>query len=118
MGMIFCRGCGKEIHETALVCPNCGAVQYAAVVTEQTSANDSLWLPIASLVLGIIGVLSLLGDSQWDNNQIVGLGIFSLVGFVLGVVSLSKQKTGKGMATAGVVLAVISGLAFIGMVSG
>ena len=25
MAMIFCRGCGKEIHETAPVCPHCGA---------------------------------------------------------------------------------------------
>ena len=22
--MIFCRGCGKEIHETATACPHCG----------------------------------------------------------------------------------------------
>lgn len=25
--MVFCRGCGKEIHETAEVCPHCGAPQ-------------------------------------------------------------------------------------------
>ncbi|MFI3308423.1 TM2 domain-containing protein [Ewingella allii] len=23
--MVFCRGCGKEIHETARSCPHCGA---------------------------------------------------------------------------------------------
>jgi predicted RNA-binding Zn-ribbon protein involved in translation (DUF1610 family) len=27
MSMVFCRGCGKEIHETALTCPHCGAQQ-------------------------------------------------------------------------------------------
>ncbi|WP_295442722.1 hypothetical protein [uncultured Thiodictyon sp.] len=27
MGMVFCRGCGKEIHETAPMCPHCGAPQ-------------------------------------------------------------------------------------------
>lgn len=27
MGMVFCRGCGKEIHETAPTCPHCGAPQ-------------------------------------------------------------------------------------------
>lgn len=27
MSMVFCRGCGKEIHETALTCPHCGAPQ-------------------------------------------------------------------------------------------
>jgi hypothetical protein len=25
--MVFCRGCGKEIHETAPMCPLCGALQ-------------------------------------------------------------------------------------------
>ncbi len=25
--MVFCRGCGKEIHESALACPKCGAAQ-------------------------------------------------------------------------------------------
>lgn len=23
--MVYCRGCGKEIHETAKACPHCGA---------------------------------------------------------------------------------------------
>lgn len=25
--MVFCRGCGKEIHSTAKSCPSCGAFQ-------------------------------------------------------------------------------------------
>lgn len=24
---VFCRGCGKELHESAKACPNCGAQQ-------------------------------------------------------------------------------------------
>lgn len=31
MAMVFCRGCGKEIHETAVSCPHCGCQQTAAV---------------------------------------------------------------------------------------
>lgn len=27
MSMVFCRGCGKEIHESAPTCPHCGAPQ-------------------------------------------------------------------------------------------
>ena len=27
MSMIFCRSCGKEIHETAPQCPHCGAMK-------------------------------------------------------------------------------------------
>lgn len=38
MNMVFCRGCGKQIHETAPMCPTCGAPQgvaVAAVVSER-----------------------------------------------------------------------------------
>jgi TM2 domain-containing membrane protein YozV len=31
MAMVFCRGCGKEIHETAMSCPHCGCLQAAAL---------------------------------------------------------------------------------------
>ncbi|MGF6090395.1 DUF805 domain-containing protein [Pseudomonas sp. 18173] len=27
MSMVFCRGCAKEIHNTAVACPQCGAPQ-------------------------------------------------------------------------------------------
>lgn len=27
MGMVFCRGCGKQLHESAPTCPHCGAPQ-------------------------------------------------------------------------------------------
>lgn len=26
-GMVFCRGCGKQIHSSATQCPHCGAPQ-------------------------------------------------------------------------------------------
>ena len=38
MGMVFCRGCGKEIHETAPACPLCGALQ--AGPTQPNSARS------------------------------------------------------------------------------
>lgn len=40
--MVFCRGCGKEIHETAPTCPSCGAPQdiYKAQ-SSRTSASSS-----------------------------------------------------------------------------
>jgi hypothetical protein len=44
--MAFCRGCGKEIHETALTCPHCGAV----VVKEASPATSSS-PPIATPII-------------------------------------------------------------------
>lgn len=114
--MVFCRCCGKEIHETAPACPSCGGVQYSAAVSPPNQKTDgSLWMPITSLVLGIICVLALFDDSQWDKDTILGLGIFSVAGLVLGAISINKQTTGKGMAITGVILSSIALLVFIGM---
>lgn len=37
-GMVFCRGCGKEMHETASSCPHCGAQQVAQSDKSRISA--------------------------------------------------------------------------------
>lgn len=42
MSMVFCRGCGKEIHITAPTCPNCGAPQAS------TSNAGSISFPLSS----------------------------------------------------------------------
>lgn len=69
MGMVFCRGCGKEIHETAIACPSCGAPQRLAQSPDATRHPGKLigwglvWAIVfwfsALLVTGMIaGMLS------------------------------------------------------------
>ena len=113
--MVFCRGCGKEIHESAPACPHCGATQGAADRSVQQVPVSSIWMAITSLVLGIVCVLAFFDDSQWDKDTILGLGIFAVAGLALGVASLSNQSAGKGMAITGVVMSAVSLLAYIGM---
>ena len=48
--MVFCRGCGKEIHESALSCPHCGAPQSIA----QDGKNKTTAILLA-LFLGGLG---------------------------------------------------------------
>lgn len=47
--MVFCRGCGKEIHESANSCPHCGAVQRSGSSKSKTSAA------LLALFLGGVG---------------------------------------------------------------
>jgi TM2 domain-containing membrane protein YozV len=50
--MVFCRGCGKEIHETAVSCPQCGALQGKQnVVTKRRAVAGVL-----ALLLGGLGI--------------------------------------------------------------
>jgi uncharacterized membrane protein YhaH (DUF805 family) len=38
MDMIFCYGCGKQVHKTASSCPGCGALQQGAPALSSASA--------------------------------------------------------------------------------
>lgn len=42
MSMVFCRGCGKEIHETAATCPHCGAQQILSTPAAANVAGDEV----------------------------------------------------------------------------
>ena len=48
--MVYCRGCGKEIHRSARACPHCGAVQRTDVVKSKTVAG------VLALFLGGFGI--------------------------------------------------------------
>ena len=52
MGMVFCRGCGKEIHETAPICPHCGAPQAIPTAVDSTRSVGKLigWAIVWTLV--------------------------------------------------------------------
>jgi hypothetical protein len=52
MGMVFCRGCGKEIHETARSCPHCGAQQ-------KTNSKGESDRDVSGVLLFLFGFLYL-----------------------------------------------------------
>jgi TM2 domain-containing membrane protein YozV len=62
MAMVFCTGCGKQIHDSAPTCPNCGAVQLRGAVQVAgpvaVSVTDKRILPafLLCFFLGLLGV--------------------------------------------------------------
>jgi len=75
------------------------------------------WLSIASLIVGILCALSLFDESDWDRETTVGLGIFAMVSLGLGIASVNREKAGRGMAIAGIVLSVIAMVVYLGLMS-
>ena len=96
MGMVFCRGCGKEIHETAPTCPHCGAPQ-SAKSAAGTSLKSQTVAALLSVFLGGFGAHRFyLGKIA---SGVVYLlfcwtGIPSLIAFfeMFGIVFASPQK--------------------------
>lgn len=115
--MSYCRGCGHQIHDTAISCPQCGAVQSSHSSGAAPASDGGLWLPVPALVCGFIPVLGFLAPEEPTKDQLVGAFFFAATAIVLGSISLARQQRGKGMAMAGVILGCIGLLAAIGMLA-
>ena len=92
MSMVFCRGCGKEIHETATMCPHCGYQQSDSPVV---GGNKNLWMAVVSSVLSLLCFLNWFEIDSWSNDIKVGLWMFSIIAITLSSVSLSQKHRGK-----------------------
>lgn len=77
--MVFCRGCGKEIHETAPTCPHCGAPQGIA-----RSADGDIPAGVKGWSWGafLLNWIWAIGNRTW-----IGLlAIVPYVGFIMAIV--------------------------------
>ncbi|MCX7663115.1 MAG: NINE protein [Tepidimonas fonticaldi] len=96
MAMVFCRGCGKEIHETAPTCPHCGAPQKTSGDT-----SDKAWLPLVLMCffVGFLGVhrfyVGKVGTGILMLLTFGGLGIWSLIDFIMILMGKFTDKQGK-----------------------
>lgn len=104
MGMVFCRGCGKELHDTAPTCPHCGAPQ--AIISGLGGPRSigkligwcivwtaALWF--ASLVvLGVIAGAMDPQDAQAAGRR-VGASMGGLLFLVAGGLSAALTIAGK-----------------------
>lgn len=110
--MVFCHGCGKQIHETAPSCPGCGAIQSNAA-----DRDKHHWSSIVSLISGIIVFLLLLTepDGNWDNETIVGVMIFGAIPISFGLYSFSQlPKNDRWMGATGLILGIMVVLIALG----
>lgn len=107
MAMVYCRACAKELHETALTCPQCGASQQAFVPSSQAGIP---WLAIVSLIFGTICALTLFDDSDWDFETILGVGLFSVAGLACGIICINENHPGRNLAIAGILLSGLTAL--------
>jgi len=84
--------------------------------TNKESEDGTYWLPIPSMILGIFVMLACFDESNWNKDTIAGASLFVILSLTLGIISISIQKKGKGMAIAGITLSILSALIVIGSV--
>lgn len=113
MSMVFCRGCGKQIHETAGNCPQCGAPQ----VGFPTQKATYHWSSITAFISGIVVFLMAMTepDGKWDSDAVLGGMMLGSVPIAFGLYSFSNSENkSRWMAITGIMLGIIVVLASIG----
>lgn len=88
MAMVFCRGCGKEIHESALACPNCGAQQQVKIGADGTVPEGVKGWSWGAFFLNWIWAI---GNRTW-------WGLLALIPYIGLVVAIWLGFKGREMA--------------------
>lgn len=107
--MGFCRGCGKEIHESAVTCPHCGAPQGRSGSTNADSGALKYVLPVGRSGWAVAaGYLALFSVLLFPAPFALFCGIMALRD-----ISNDPLKLGKPRAIFGIVMGAIGTLLLI-----
>ncbi len=97
MSMIYCRGCGKEVHSTAVSCPSCGAVQEQNAPAQTTKRILPAFL--LCFFLGSLGVhrfyVGKVGTGILQLVTLGGLGIWVLIDLIMLALGSFTDKQGN-----------------------
>lgn len=90
-GMVFCRGCGAQIHATAPSCPQCGALQQKASEATQPGAavdNGVVWVlafaPLIGYLLEYV-VAYLVNSNEWRAEAAMQGGSYWYITLLLNI---------------------------------
>ncbi len=103
--MVFCRRCGKEIHETAVSCPHCGAIQnsFLSKEIEKTHLNRTKE-SVNSKIYSIFGLAIVWG-------VVFSISIIAAISMIgVGIIGLDAQKIIEELAN---ITVLIFSLSFI-----
>ena len=100
--MAFCKNCGKEIDDNAVVCPHCGVIQKEELVQNTVDNGGFLWgllgccIPIVGLILFLVW-----RDTKPKTSRAAGIG--ALVGVIcVAIYYIVINVIGVGLGVAGI----------------
>ena len=83
---MFCRKCGKEIFDEAVICPGCGCATEVKPATQESATALGICAIIFSILGGWIGlVLSIVGYSSKNQKDklLSTIGLYISIAWVI-----------------------------------
>lgn len=80
--MAFCKNCGTQIHDEAVICPNCGVSQKPAVVD-----NGGFGWGLLGCCIPLVGLILFLVWHDTKPKSAKSAGIGALVSVGVGILS-------------------------------
>ena len=109
MTMIFCRGCGKQIHNSAPYCPHCGAPQAGSSTPSKLG-----WMSIVAIILGGLAFLGSFNFTSGDKEELLGFALFGAISILLAGINLHQKQPGRNLSIIAIVLATLGLLICLG----
>lgn len=105
-----CPYCNNPIPVGVNNCPNCGAPvqQQSCNGGQQPVEAYPKWMPLTSMILGIVSFLCLLGLDESDledEETCLGGFIIASLSLIFGIIALAKKYPQKALSITGIVLA-------------
>lgn len=84
--MAFCKNCGAEIDDNAVVCPKCGVAQKDLDKPTDTEDNGGFGWGLLGCCIPLVGLILFLvwKDTKPKTSKAAGIG--AIVGVVIGIV--------------------------------
>jgi hypothetical protein len=112
MSIVFCRGCGKDLHETTKMCPHCG-FQYGDS-SLSSARSKSIWMTVVSSNLALMTFITWFSTTTWEGKDLfLGQWMVNLVSLILSLISLSQNRRGR---TLNVISVGVSGLTILWLI--
>ena len=100
---MFCKTCGKEIKDEAVICPFCGCAVKDDVAVQGEKNNEKRKVNVLSITGFVLSVVSLF------ITLFVAVAIAGLVLSIIGLFQCNRNNERlKGLAIAGIIVCVVS----------